>query len=146
MTLLEKVAYLKGLTEGMKISEKDDNGKIILSIIDLLDDISLSVEDLEDEVAEITEYVTELDEDLGELEEEYYELDDDCDCDCDCDDCEDMIFEAKCPACGEEVCFDEDVLNGGEINCPNCGEKLEFDLDDIDCDCEDGGCDCCEKE
>jgi len=132
MTLLEKVAYIRGLMEGMKLDETTDNGKLLTAIIDLLDDMALSVQDTEDEIAELHEYATELDEDLGELEEEVYDFDGcDCDCDedCDCDCCGDHLFEVKCPNCGEEICFDEDVLEEGEISCPSCNESLEFDLD-----------------
>ena len=52
-------------------------------------------------------------------------------------------FETTCPVCEEEILFDEDELEAGEIICPNCGEKLEFDLSSIEeeCDCE-GECDC----
>ena len=40
-----------------------------------------------------------------------------------------------CPACGEEITFDEETLEEGSICCPACGEVLEFDLGDDD----DGG-------
>ena len=33
-----------------------------------------------------------------------------------------------CPACGEEISFDEETLDKGYILCPECGEKLEFDI------------------
>ena len=33
--------------------------------------------------------------------------------------------------CEEEIVFNEDTLESGEIRCPNCGEKLEFDLSDL---------------
>ena len=36
-----------------------------------------------------------------------------------------------CPICQEEIVFDEDTLDSGEIRCPKCGEKLEFDLSDL---------------
>ena len=75
-------------------------GKLFAGIIDLLEDISLSVLDLEDETATLGEYVEELDHDLGELEEDCYN----CDCceDDDCDCCGDFE-ELKCPACGESI-------------------------------------------
>ena len=34
MTLTEKSAYLKGLAEGIKLSD-DDNGKVLKAIIDI---------------------------------------------------------------------------------------------------------------
>ena len=41
------------------------------------------------------------------------------------------IRDSTCPVCQEEIVFDEDTLDSGEIRCPNCGEKLEFDLSDL---------------
>ncbi len=41
-----------------------------------------------------------------------------------------VIYDVTCPACGEEISFDEDTLKKGSITCPKCGEILEFELDD----------------
>lgn len=40
-----------------------------------------------------------------------------------------VLYDVTCPACGEEITFDEDTLSDGSIICPGCGEHLEFDLD-----------------
>lgn len=95
MNISEKAAYLKGLISGMEYDVNTKEGKLFAGIIDLLEDISLSVLDLEDETATLGEYVEELDHDLGELEEDCYN----CDCceDDDCDCCGDFE-ELKCPA------------------------------------------------
>ena len=141
MTLSERVSYLKGLAEGLAMDESKPEAKLINCMIDILDDIALSVMDLEDEVTLMGEQLDEVDEDLADVEEIIYdEDDDDCDCDCDCDCCEDETFEVVCPACGETIYIDEEILEDGGIECPNCGENLEFDFDcdcDCDCDCED---------
>lgn len=39
-----------------------------------------------------------------------------------------VMYDVKCPVCGEEITFDEDTLDEGSIVCPKCGETLEFDL------------------
>lgn len=39
-----------------------------------------------------------------------------------------VLYDVKCPVCGEEITFDEDTLELGSIECPSCGETLEFDL------------------
>lgn len=135
MTITEKVSYLKGLAEGLKISDDKAEGKLLLSIIDVLDDMALTIEDLDDGLAEVCEQMDEIDEDLGTLEEEYYSsLDEDLDDDDFCLDDDDAIYEVECPSCNETICIDEEMLEEGEINCPSCGELLEFDLQD-DCDC-----------
>lgn len=134
MTITEKVAYLKGLVEGMDFDKNDKETKVINAVLEVLEDIALTVSDLDDEMELVTEQLDAVDEDLAELEEVFYDEMDDCDCDCDCD--EDM-YEVDCPKCGETIYFDEDIILEGEAECPNCGEILEFD-----CDCEDCGCDC----
>ena len=41
MTIAEKVAYIKGLAEGSKISSESKEGKVLTAIIDVLEDIAL---------------------------------------------------------------------------------------------------------
>ncbi len=138
MTVTEKAAYLKGLAEMAHFDKETDEVKLIKAMIDVIDEMALSIADLEDELAMVTEQLDEVDEDLGDLEEYIYDDDDDCDCDCDCgcDCCDDEYFEAECPKCGEVICLDESILDEESIECPNCGEILEFDFD-CECDCED---------
>lgn len=147
MTLTEKVAYLKGLVEGIGVDETTNQGKIMKAVLDVLDDMAFTVSDLEDSTSELYEEVEAIDEDLTALEEDYYaglddDDDDDCCCGEDCDCCDDDVYEVKCPNCNEEICIDGTILDAGEIECPNCGELLTFEFDDEDeDDCE--GCDFC---
>lgn len=137
MNLTEKAAYLKGLAEGLKVTADDDMGKLVLAVIDAIDDIALSVADLEDELAEAHDYIEEIDEDLGAVEDELYgDYDDYDDDECDC--CGGDFYEVECPTCHETICLDDDMIDEGEIECPNCGTELEFDFDDE--------CDCCDRE
>ncbi len=142
MTTIEKVAYIKGLMEGMKIDESSDNGKLFKLIVDILGELSNDVADIEDYVAELTEQVDAVDEDLNALEEDFYEEwddEDDCDCDCDCGccDCDDEYYDVTCPSCGEEFVVDEVTLMDGGVECPSCGESLEFDIDEDDAEDEE---------
>ncbi|MBP3435607.1 MAG: hypothetical protein J6K62_04690 [Clostridia bacterium] len=145
MTITEKVAYLKGLIEGMEIDEATKEGKILKAIMDVLSDVALSVEDLEATVQEMGEQVDTIDEDLDALETDYYdeydEYDDD-DCDCGC--CDDEFYDVTCPNCNEEFAVDEDTLLDGGVDCPLCGKHLEFDIEECDDDC-DCCCDDCEE-
>lgn len=130
MTVTEKAAYLRGLAEGLNLEADAPQTKLFNAIIDLLDDLTLTVADLEDGVEILNEQVDAVDEDLDELESFVYEeYDDEYD-----DDDEDEFFEVECPSCNEIVCVDEGILEEGSINCPNCNELLEFE---IDCDCEE---------
>ena len=142
MTITEKVAYLKGLAEGLALDESKPEAKLISAMIDVLDDMALTVSDLEDGMDLISEQLDAVDEDLDELEGFVYEeLDDDCCCDDCCEDDEEEYYDVECPSCGEVICVDGDILDEGSINCPNCNELLEFEID-FDCDCDD--CDDCE--
>lgn len=133
MTTAERVAYLKGLMEGMKVDDSTNEGRLFNLIADILTDMTEDVADLEDYTAELSEQVDEIDEDLNLLESDYYDEweDDDCEGCCGCDG-DDEYYEVSCPSCGEEFEVDEDSLLDGSIDCPNCGEHLEFTCDEED--------------
>ena len=146
MTITEKVAYLKGLADGLDL-DKDPSkeGKLISKIIDILEDIGLAVEDLEEEVEAIDEELEAISEDLADVEDIIFEDDDDDDDDDDEDDDDefdfadlgDDFFEIECPECGEDLVIDESIFDVGEIGCPNCGNKFALDLVDEEEEDED---------
>lgn len=146
MDICEKIAYIKGLAEGLGLDEATKEGKVLAAIIDLLGDITEEICDIEDGCDELMEQIDAVDEDLSYVEELIYgDDDDDCDCDCDdCDcDCDDEVYEIECPACNDVIYLDADMLEEDGMTCPNCGTELEFDFDgDCCCDC---GCDCEEE-
>ena len=145
MDILEKIAYIKGLAEGLSLDDSKPEAKVIKAIIDLLGDVCEVVADIDDEVATLGDYIEEIDEDLGYVEEDLYADDEcscgcgcgpDCDCgcqdgeectcgcDCDCD-CDDEEFvEAMCPNCGEEVIFATDI-DPKDVICPACEKPFE---------------------
>ena len=129
MGISEKVAYLKGLMEGMKLDADSNEGKLFAAVVDVLDEIALEIEDLTDEVMELGDGLDVVSDDLADLEEVVY--DDDDDDDEDEDDEEEECYATTCPECEEEIYFDDTMLEEGEIECPNCGAKLEFDLSDL---------------
>lgn len=137
--LKEKVSYLRGLADGMKIDEATDQGKLIKAIIETLDDFAEAITDLGEEQDYIGEYVEDLDEDLAEVEKDFYEdydEEDDEDEEDDYEDYEDEYYEVECPNCHEKVVLEEDMLfdeNG--VFCPNCNAEIELDINDEDCDC-----------
>ncbi len=129
MSISEKVAYLKGLAEGMKLDESTNEGKLLLAILDVLDDMAEEFADIEDEIVDLEDGLDAVSDDLNDVEEFLYETSDDEDEEDEDDD--DEYFVTTCPECEEEVIFDESVLEDGEVVCPNCGAKLEFDLSDL---------------
>ena len=121
MGISEKVAYLKGLMEGMNLNADSNEGKLFLAIADVLDEIALEVEDLTDEVME-----------LGDVEDIVYDEDeDDYEDEEDEEDDEEECYATTCPECEEEIFFDDSVLEDGKVECPNCGATLEFDPADL---------------
>lgn len=141
MTITEKVAYLKGLADGLNIdTEKSKEGKLISVIIDVLEEMGMSIEDLEDNATALGEELDAVSDDLADVEELIFGDDDDDDDDDDCcccgDDDEDF-FEVECPSCQAALHIDEDVLEAGVIECPNC--HSQFAISD---ECDEDGCDC----
>ena len=134
MEITEKVAYLKGLAEGMELDTEKKEGKLLSAIIDVLEDIALELVDMQETQEELGDGLDAVSDDLEDVEdllfgeeddeEDEYELDDlgeDEDC-----------YATTCPTCEETIYFDESVLEDGEVICPNCGEKLEFDLEGLE--------------
>ena len=140
MEIMEKVAYLKGLAEGMELDTEKKEGKLLAAIIDVLEDIALELEDLWDGEEELAEGLDAVSDDLEDVEDLIFEEDEDEDEDEydeeDFDEDEDC-YATTCPTCEEEIFFDESVLEDGEVICPNCGEKLEFDLSSLEEEAEE---------
>ena len=112
--LSEKVAYLKGLAEGMKLDDTKNEGKMLLKIIDVLDEIAATVEELDEEVLDNTERIEEVEDCLDDVCEDLY--DDECDGCTGCDGDEDEDFDEE-----------EEDMEFYEVECPSCKEKVYFD-------------------
>ena len=83
MDICEKIAYIKGLAEGLNLDETTKEGKILAAVIDLLGDITSEICEIEDGCDELMEQIDAVDEDLSTVEDIIYGDDED---DCDCDD------------------------------------------------------------
>jgi len=125
--LLEKVSYLKGLAEGMEIEQNSKEGKLLVHIIDLLDDFANAFDELDTDLEELEEYVEDVDEDLADLEdyvesvdEDLADLEDEFEMELDLEDYD----EYECPHCGEVVAVDQDRDDEDEccveLTCPEC--------------------------
>ncbi len=139
--LTEKVAYLKGLCEGLGIDESTKEGKVITKIVDVLDDFASEILAIYDTEDELQAQIDEIDEDLAFVED--YLFDDE-------DDDEELDFDVEdieCPYCGEPIAIDADILDSEDdvIACPACGKEFELEFDDCCCDCDDCDCDCDEE-
>ena len=67
MEITEKVAYLKGLMEGMKIDTETNEGKILSAMVDILEDIGLELEDLWNAQGELEDGLDVVSDDLEDV-------------------------------------------------------------------------------
>jgi len=141
MDIGEKVAYLKGLAEGLEISSDSKNGrngKILKGILDVLEDIADSIQNLEEENELLENYIEEIDEDLGEIEENFEKT-----CgskllksakekhkhiNLDIDDEFEIYDEENFENEGEESGILDGVI---EIKCPHCKKRVLVETDEI---------------
>ena len=126
MTISEKVAYLKGLAEGLNLdTEKSKEGKLISVMIGILEEVGLSIEDLEENALALGEEIDVLSDDLADVESVVFDEDEN-----DEEDYDDDWFEVECPTCEEPLIIDDEALADGFIQCPNCQSKFSLDLSD----------------
>lgn len=126
--LKAQVSYLKGLAEGLALDEESKEGKLLLRIVDLLDEMAHEIEQLKTEYEELFEYTEALDEDLADLEDDFYEDYDDHE-----DDDDYECFTVECPNCREMVEISEDLLHTDspvKVTCPRCNEIVMIDDED----------------
>ena len=99
MDLKAQVSYLKGLAEGLKIDQEEKEGKIIIHMIDLLDNLVDELQELQGDHDELCEYTEAIDDDLTELEEDFF----------------DQVETEP-----EDKDMELDYGEGFTIECPNC--------------------------
>src|SRR5690554_3476803 len=75
----EKISYLQGLIEGMGYNEDSNEGKLFITISEILESMAIAITTMEKEQAELEQYVEVIDEDLS-LEEDIFDNDDDIIC------------------------------------------------------------------
>ena len=137
--LSDRVAYLRGLAEGMQLDEAQPQNKLILKMLEVMDEFAKDHKELHNAVDELNEYMESIDEDLSDMEEDIYgELEDDEDED-DKDDKDDKDDDGK-----DDDSDDNEDEQTVEYACPYCGEVMVFDVEQFDFD-EDYLCPNCHK-
>ena len=160
MTTSEKVAYLKGLAEGMGIQEEGPQGKLFHVIIDILEDLALDLADTKDSIVDLNDSFEAVSEELAELQDDFYESpcawcdgcgeededeeelaeeDEDAE-ELDDEDYEDVYYSMECPGCGVRLTLNEDSLDLGSFECPECGEMIDLstvEMEEVEFDDED---------
>ena len=132
MNLMDKMAYLCGMVDGMELDlTSSKEGKVLGKILDVMQEMTAYIVDLQTQVDELTDTCDLLDQDLGDLEDIVFDEDDDEDDDeyddyYDEDEDDEVQYETVCPTCKNTIVLSESILDKGEMPCPCCGQKLEF--------------------
>ena len=120
----EKVSYLRGLCDGLDITDEAQR-KLYTAIIETLDAVADALDENEATLAELDECVSDIYDALDEVEDELYGDEDDEDDDEDDAFDEDAFIEVQCPHCSDTIYFDQDMLSSrDELICPSCNQKV----------------------
>jgi DNA-directed RNA polymerase subunit delta len=131
----ERLAYLRGLSEGLNVGQNSPEGRILHGLLEILDEMVAAMERLDHAQEDLEEYVAAVDEDLSDLEDDFYDEYDEEDEwtaeDIDEDDMDAVhaldCTEMVCPNCKETVYVDKDVFTDEdvvEVLCPECHETI----------------------
>ncbi len=123
MKVTERVAYLKGLYEGLGMDGDKKEGKLLKEVIEVLAELAQTSTQLQEQTDVLVDDVDELYDEFFAMqggEEDACEHHED-----------DMLYQLVCPTCNEKLFIDEEALEAGSMQCPACGEDLEFDLSEI---------------
>ena len=119
-----KIAYLRGLAEGLKVNEDTKEGKLFLKLMEILDDISEEIRSVSENIQNMEEYMKIIDDDLTEVEDELFDVD----YENDNFDYEDDELESEYD---EWDFLDEEPMEENDV------ENVNFSEDEGDfCDCE----------
>lgn len=131
MTITEKVAYIQGLFDGLKLdTEKSGEARILSEVLDVLREVGLQLDGIDTAMDQFDEELDTLEDTVADLEEAVFDDMDETDADFDGEDEEEDFFEIPCPTCGEELVVDDEALAAGLVECPTCGGKFALSFDD----------------
>lgn len=116
--LKQRVSYLRGLADGLGIEESSKEGKLLLEIVEVLEDISDVLEETIENQMELEDYVNFIDEDLADVEDEIYDSEDDY------DDFDDYYDYDDDDIDFDDYCDDED--------CCHCNDDYDDEEDEIE--------------
>lgn len=129
-SILSRVAYLKGLMEGLNIDYESKDGKITSEIVDILQNIAEEMNNIDSTQNDLHDYVESIDSCLNYLKEDLFYDEEDYDNEdnnnVDDDKC-DNYTKFNCTHCNETIYLDENMMSGKlNISCPNCHSELQI--------------------
>lgn len=123
MSISKKAAYIKGLADGLNLDENSKHDRVLLALLDVLDEMADKIDELEANQLDLTEQVDAIDLDLSEIEDELYEDFE--------EDFEGEFYDVTCPECGDEITVHKGVILREAVVCPCCEKKVEIDLSQV---------------
>ena len=134
MTISEKVAYIQGLFDGLKLdTERSGEARILSEVLDVLREVGQQLDGMDAALDQFDEELDTLGDTVADLEEAVFDNEDEQDEDLeglDSGDEEEDFFEIPCPTCGEELVVDDEALAAGLVECPVCGGKFALSFED----------------
>ena len=132
------ISYLKGLAEGQKIDEKSEEGKLLIALIDIVQEQNEKIYELSERVESLEAFRVDLDSSFREADDFMQELlqngpglppflGGDYDFDDDDDDDDEMdMYEVECPNCHQTYYASFEDFLDDDVVCPNCANHYEL--------------------
>lgn len=133
--ITERVAYLRGLAEGLDASEVGPAGPVLNGILDVLGELAHTLAAVETEQEDLADYVVDLDEGLTDLEDALEEEGGPDAPRGDGSPANVVWWTFTCPTCGARIDVSDDVFDDDEhveLVCPHCGTLVHDDDDDFE--------------
>ncbi len=132
MTITEKVAYIQGLFDGMRLdTEKSGEARILSEVLDVLREVGQQLDGMEASMDQFDGDLDTLEDAVAGLEEAVFEEEDGQETGLDGSDGEEEdFFQIPCPTCGEDLVVDDEALAAGLVECPVCHGKFALSFDE----------------
>jgi DNA-directed RNA polymerase subunit delta len=125
--ITDRTSYLRGLAEGLNIDKEKAENKLMLEMLNVMDEMAQEILELDGDMDELDEYVASMESDLSDVEDMLFE-------DGDEDGLEDADafgedeaeeISVTCPHCGKEFTIEATEINfDDDVVCPACGKSI----------------------
>lgn len=124
--LENRIAYLRGLADGLDVGTQTSEGKMLAEMIEILDEMHAEIHVLHRRIEETEDYVEAIDEDLEDIElllyedeDELYETVGDC-----AEDDIDLDLDASDAMYTYDPQDEDEFETSYEFTCPSCQEGI----------------------